>query len=106
MLTTGKRQQWLLSLPSRQSCLNNTLIADGKPTSGIFNDPVMNFMSCVALTGQVTITKKRTILKAQLLSTCSKNVLSLIIVDMKVEINTYFLHVTLTKLSWPVANKC
>ena len=29
------------------------------PANGIFSDPVMNFMSCVALTGQVTKTKTK-----------------------------------------------
>ena len=57
MLTTGKHRKWLPLLPKRQSCFNNTLIADAKPASGILSDPVINFMSCVALTGQVT-TKK------------------------------------------------
>ena len=32
---------------------------NSKPTNGIFSDPVMNFMSCVALTGQVTKTKTK-----------------------------------------------
>ena len=59
VLTTGKHRQWPPLLPSRQSCLNNTLIAAGKPTNGIFSDPVMNFVSCVALTGQVTKTKTK-----------------------------------------------
>ena len=59
MLTTGKHRQWLPLLPSRQSYLDNTIIAAGKPTNGIFSDPVMNFMSCVALTGQVTKTKTK-----------------------------------------------
>ena len=59
MLTTGKHRQWLSLLPSRQSYLDNLIIAAGKPTNGIFSDPVMNFMSCVALTGQVTKTKTK-----------------------------------------------
>ena len=67
VLTTSKHQQWLPLLPSRQSCLNNTLIAASMPANGIFSDPVMNFMSCVALTGQVTKKqKKRSISKAKL----------------------------------------
>ena len=32
---------------------------NSNPTNGIFSDPVMNFMSCVALTGQVTKTKTK-----------------------------------------------
>ena len=59
VLPTGKHWQWLPLLPSRQLCLNNILIAAGKPSNGIFSDPVMNFMSCVALTGQITKTKTK-----------------------------------------------
>ena len=59
VLTTTKHRQWLPLLPSRQSCLNNTLIAATMLANGIFSDPVMNFMSCVALTGQVTKTKTK-----------------------------------------------
>ena len=59
MPTTGKHRQWLPLLPSRQSCLNNTLIATGMPANGIFSNRVMNIMSCIALTGQVTKTKTK-----------------------------------------------
>ena len=66
VLPTSKHRQWFPLLPTRQTHLNNTLIADGKPTSGIFSDPVTNFRSCAALTEQVTTTKMWNILKAQL----------------------------------------
>ena len=36
-----------------------TLIAAGRPTKGTFSDPVMNFMSCIASTWQVTKTKTK-----------------------------------------------
>ena len=62
------------------------------PANGIFSNRVMNIMSCIALTGQVTKTKtkKAEYFEGATIVYMSKNVLSFMIADKKAEINILF----------------